>query len=174
MQTQTSLTAATVAGATTLHVASAAGIAVGAVLHIGAFGGAGSEPAKVTAVAGTLLTVQGYNGLFSGGLLNPHAVGAVVVTGPANHRNDFGGTSSATPLCAGAAALVLSANPALTYIEAREVMRNSAVKFDLANADPVGQWLDANGNPSVGSGQPPVKSGWRLRRAMPEPPSQPQ
>jgi hypothetical protein len=82
------------------------------------------------------------------------------MTGPANHRNDFGGTSSATPLCAGVGALVLSANPALTYIEARQIMRDTAVKFDLANTDPVGQWLDANGNPSVGSGLPPVKSGW--------------
>src|SRR5205823_198497 len=94
------------------------------------------------------------------GLLNAHAAGAVVLTGPANHRNNFGGTSSATPLCAGVAALVLSANPALTYIEARQIMRDTAVKFDLANTDPVGQWLDANGNPSVTSGLPPIKSGW--------------
>jgi hypothetical protein len=55
---------------------------------------------------------------------------------------------------------VLSANPGLTYIEARQILRDTAVKFDLANVDPVGQWLDANGNPSVGSGLPPVKSGW--------------
>jgi len=63
-------------------------------------------------------------------------------------------------LCAGAGALVLSANPALTYIEARQILRDTAIKFDLVNTDPVGQWLDANGNPSVISGNPPVKSGW--------------
>jgi hypothetical protein len=56
--------------------------------------------------------------------------------------------------------LVLSANPSLTYIEARQILRDTAFKFDLTNTDPVGQWLDANGNPSVTSGLPAVKSGW--------------
>ena len=161
-QLTTALTAASAAGTTTLTVASIAGLAANQVIHVGPFGGPGSEPARITAVNPALneLTVQGYMGGWGGGLLNPHAAGTVVATGPANHRNDFGGTSSATPLCAGVAALVLSANPDLTYIEAREVMRNSAVKFDLANTDPVGQWLDAMGNPSAVSGLPPVKSGW--------------
>lgn len=154
-QTATTLSAATLAGANVLTVASVAGFAVGATVHIGAIGALGSEPSMVTAVnAGTnQLTLNA-------GLLNPHAVGAAVQTGPANHRNNFGGTSSATPLCAGAAALVLSANPSLTYIEARQILRDTAVRFDLANVDPVGQWLDANGNPSVMSGLPAVKSGW--------------
>lgn len=163
VQNQTTLSAATAAGATTLTVASIVGFAIGSVIHVGTIGAAGSEPARVTAVnvAMNQLTIQGHNGsVFTGGLLNAHAVGTVVLMGPANHRNNFGGTSSATPLCAGVAALVLSANPALTYIEARQILRDTAVKFDLANADPVGQWLDANGNPSVTSGLPPVKSGW--------------
>lgn len=154
-QSQTTLTAAIAIGATTLTVASVAGFAAGSAIHVGAIGAAASEPSMVTAVnAGTnQLTL-------SAGLLNAHASGAVVLTGPADHRNNFGGTSSATPLCAGVAALVLSANPALTYIEARQILRDTAVKFDLANTDPVGQWLDANGDPSVTSGLPPVKSGW--------------
>ncbi|WP_119268996.1 S8 family serine peptidase [Taklimakanibacter deserti] len=162
VQSQTTLTAASAVGATSLTVASVAGFAVNAVIHVGPFGGLGSEPARITAVNAMTnqLTVQGFNNGFGGGLLNAHVVGDMVVTGPNNHRNNFGGTSSATPLCAGAAALVLSANPALTYIEARQILRDTAVKFDLANTDPVGQWLDANGNPSVGSGQPPVRSGW--------------
>jgi Subtilase family len=160
---QTTLSAATAAGATVLGVASVAGFAVNSIIHIGAIGVWGSEPGKVTAVNAAMnqLTVLGFNGsFFTGGLLNVHAAGDVVLTGPANHRNNFGGTSSATPLCAGVAALVLSANPGLTYIEARQILRDAAVKFDLANTDPVGQWLDANGNPSVTSGLPPVKSGW--------------
>ena len=161
-QTQTATTAAAAAGATTLTVASVAGFAVNAVIQVGAFGTAGSEPARVTAVnAGTNeLTVTGWSGSFAGGLVNAHPAGSAVMTGPANHRNDFGGTSYATPLAAGVGALVLSANPALTFVEAREVLRMTAVKFDLANTDPVGQWLDANGNPSTTSGQPPVRSGW--------------
>jgi hypothetical protein len=155
VQSQTTLAAAAAAGATTLTVASVAGFAAGATIHVGAIGAAGSEPARVTAVnaATNQLTLNA-------ALLNPHAAGSAVLTGPANHRNSFGGTSSATPLCAGVAALVLSANPALTYIEARQILRDTAVKFDLGNTDPVGQWLDANGNPSVVSGLPAVRSGW--------------
>jgi hypothetical protein len=163
VQSQTTLAAPTAAGSASLNVASVAGIAVNSVIHVGAIGALGSEPARVTAVNAAMnqLTVQGHTGGgFGGGLINAHAVGDAVLTGPANHKNNFGGTSSATPLCAGAAALVLSANPALTYIEAREILRDTAVKFDLANTDPVGQWLDVNGNPSVTSGLPPVKSGW--------------
>jgi hypothetical protein len=160
---QTTLAGATAVGATVLNVASVTGFAVNSVIHIGAIGVWGSEPARVIAVnvAMNQLTIQGHNGnMFTGGLLNVHAAGDAVSTGPADHRNNFGGTSSATPLCAGAAALVLSANPALTYIEARQILRDTAVKFDLANTDPVGQWLDAAGNPSVTSGNPAVRSGW--------------
>jgi hypothetical protein len=54
----------------------------------------------------------------------------------------------------------LSANPGLTYIEVRQILRDTAVKFDLANADPIGRWLDANGNPSTMSGLPAVRSAW--------------
>lgn len=160
---QTTLSAATAAGATTLAVASVAGFASGSVIHVGAIGAVGSEPALVTSVnaGANELTVNGYTGsVFSGGLLNAHTGGDVVLTGPANHSNSFGGTSSATPLCAGVGALVLSANPSLTYIEAREIMRNTAVKLDLGNTTANGQWLDANGDPSVTSGLPPVRSGW--------------
>lgn len=162
-QSTTTTTAASVAGATTITVASVAGLAVNQVIHVGAIGALGSEPARITAInaATNVVTVQGFTSFgFSGGLLNPHPSGTPIAQGPANHRNNFGGTSSATPLCAGAAALVLSANPALTFVEARQVLRDTAVKFDLANTDPVGQWLDANGNPSVVSGLPAVKSGW--------------
>ncbi|HEV8695788.1 MAG TPA: S8 family serine peptidase [Lysobacter sp.] len=155
VQSQTTLSAATISGATSLTVASVAGFAAGAVIHVGAIGAAGSEPATVFAVNAGLNQLT-----LSSGLLNAHGMGTALLTGPANHINNFGGTSSATPLCAGAAALVLSANPALTYIEARQILRDSAVKFDLGNTDPVGQWLDINGNPSTVSGLPPVKSGW--------------
>jgi Subtilase family/Carboxypeptidase regulatory-like domain len=163
VQTQTTTTAASLVGATTLTVVSTTGFAVNAVIHVGPFGAVGSEPARVTAVNAALqqITVQGYlNGAWTGGLINAHASGVDVVTGPPNHKNNFGGTSSATPICAGVAALVLSANPDLTYIEAREVMRNTAIKLDLTSIDPTGQWLDANGNPSVGSGLPAVRSQW--------------
>jgi subtilisin family serine protease len=48
------------------------------------------------------------------------------------YTDDFGGTSSATPLAAGVAALVLSVNPALTRDQARDILRSTAVKIDEA------------------------------------------
>ena len=42
----------------------------------------------------------------------------------------FGGTSSATPFVAGVLGLMLSANPALTAAEARQILRDSATEID--------------------------------------------
>lgn len=158
----TTMTAASAAGATSITVASVAGLAAGQVLHLGAVGVNGSEPARIVSINAMTktITLNGWAPGWSGGLLNAHANGSAVVQGPANHTNAFGGTSSATPLAAGVAALVLSAKPVLTWVQARQVLRDTAVRFDLANTDPVGQWLDAAGNPSVTSGQPAVRSGW--------------
>jgi len=47
--------------------------------------------------------------------------------------DDFGGTSSATPLVAGVAALVLSANPRLKGSEVRDVLMSTAEKIDRPN-----------------------------------------
>jgi subtilisin family serine protease len=46
--------------------------------------------------------------------------------------NDFGGTSSACPGAAGVAALVLAANPALTWQQVREILRRACDKIDPA------------------------------------------
>lgn len=45
------------------------------------------------------------------------------------YYNDFGGTSSATPLAAGIAALILSVNSDLTQGQVRQIMRNTADKI---------------------------------------------
>lgn len=50
--------------------------------------------------------------------------------------SDFGGTSSACPLVAGVAALVLSANPELTAAEVRQVLQQTADKIVDSNPDP--------------------------------------
>lgn len=68
-------------------------------------------------------------------------------SGPLSYRDNFGGTSSATPLAAGVGALMLSINPNLNWVQVRELLRNTAVKIDAANTDPVGQWTIVMGNP---------------------------
>jgi subtilisin family serine protease len=50
------------------------------------------------------------------------------------HTNDFGGTSSATPLAAGIAALVLAVNPNLTRGQVREILQQTADKIGPANS----------------------------------------
>jgi len=52
----------------------------------------------------------------------------------AGDRSGFGGTSSATPLAAGIAALMLSVNPKLSAGQVRRIMRRSCKKIDAANA----------------------------------------
>ncbi|HYJ78081.1 MAG TPA: S8 family serine peptidase, partial [Longimicrobiaceae bacterium] len=76
-----------------------------------------------------------------GGNLAGHTGGGL------DYRGNFGGTSSATPLAAGIGALMLSINPDLNWVQVREVLRNTAIKIDTANTDPVGQWTVVAGSP---------------------------
>ena len=61
-------------------------------------------------------------------------LGITTTTGPADGvTNQFGGTSSATPLVAGIAALVVSANPDLTAVEVISILKQTVSK-DLNKA----------------------------------------
>jgi subtilisin family serine protease len=53
-----------------------------------------------------------------------------------NFTRDFGGTSSACPVVAGVAALVLSINPQLSAREVRDILQRSADKIIDRNPDP--------------------------------------
>ena len=56
-------------------------------------------------------------------------LGITTTTGKtAGVRHTFGGTSSATPLVAGIAALIISANPGLTALEVASILRRTASK----------------------------------------------
>ncbi|MBI4881702.1 MAG: S8 family serine peptidase [Planctomycetes bacterium] len=58
-----------------------------------------------------------------------------------DYTGEFGGTSSASPLAAGVALLVLSADETLSWQQVRTIMRETAVKIDLA-----GGAYDGNGH----------------------------
>src|SRR5262249_39813798 len=93
------LTAAAGVGDTTLHVASAAGFSMGQLVVVGTVGSLGWEPSMISAVNPGVGTIG-----ISSGLMNAHPVATTVAAGQVNgYRNDFGGTSSATPLTAGIA-----------------------------------------------------------------------
>jgi subtilisin family serine protease len=73
----------------------------------------------------------------------------------------FGGTSSATPLAAGIAALMLSVDPGLSVDAVRQIMRGAAVKIDAANAK-----YDSNGwSNQYGYGRLDAKEA--VKRAVP-------
>ena len=55
---------------------------------------------------------------------------------PRDYTDSFGGTSSATPVVAGVAALILSANPRLTAREVRGIMEQTADKIVDPDPDP--------------------------------------
>jgi subtilisin family serine protease len=78
-------------------------------------------------------------------LKNRHARGTAVCAGPAASLHSFSGTSCATALAAGVGALLLSACPELSWDEARDILRRTAVKIDAASADATGVWRDADG-----------------------------
>lgn len=58
-------------------------------------------------------------------------------TGGSRFTGRFGGTSSATPLVAGVAALVISANPALTASEVKQILEETADRIVDPEPDPV-------------------------------------
>jgi len=60
------------------------------------------------------------------------------------YRNNFGGTSGATPKVAGTAALMLSANPSLTHAQIRTILNLTGGDVVTAPANPVGRFLNAD------------------------------
>ncbi len=84
-------------------------------------------------------------------------VGAIGWT-PEDYKMMFGGTSSATPLAAGIAALMLSVNPTLTENEIRTILRNTC--------DKIGGVTYVNGtHPEYGHGR--VNAAKAVESAMP-------
>jgi hypothetical protein len=57
----------------------------------------------------------------------------ITTTAIGGYTSNFGGTSSAAPLVAGIAGLILSLNPNLTYLEVYDIICKSAEKIDVQN-----------------------------------------
>ena len=80
----------------------------------------------------------------------------------------FGGTSHSAPCVAGAAALMLSARPELSWVQVRDILRYSCVRIDAVPVAASGNWqdLDGDGNPDYsawyGAGRLDVASAVKL------------
>jgi hypothetical protein len=79
-----------------------------------------------------------------------------------DYTDEFGGTSSSTPLAAGLAALVLSVRADLTSAEVREILKETADKIDPAG----GQYVDGH-SPLYGHGR--INAQRAVERALPPP-----
>ncbi len=130
----------TVIATTTLNVANNNGFNVNDWVLLGNPGDVGFETVLIRIIP------AGNTQIVVAGPLNNHAVNTSVIGGPNNYRNDFGGTSSVAPLIAGIAALILSINPDLTWVQVRQILRDTALRIDLANVNPIGQWVDNDGD----------------------------
>ena len=141
-------------GRTTAVTNAAALAARKGVVVVNAMGneGAGLNPPSITAPADadSILSVGALNGNgvlasfssngpTSDGRIKPdvsaHGVGTYWATpnGVSTYSGSSQGTSLATPLVAGAAAMVLSAHPELTPIQVRDALRNTAANADKPN-----------------------------------------
>lgn len=114
-------------------------IAVGAIANVGQQSAYSESGANVLISApsngGTLgIVTTDDTGVF--GYNPPFA--AVVNLPNTDYTNDFGGTSSATPLVAGVTALLLSANPELGWRDVKEILASTARQVDAADQD----WFD--------------------------------
>jgi subtilisin family serine protease len=126
-------------GTSTLSVVNNTGFVAGRWLLLG-------QPNQLNAEACLIRQVSGTTQIVIAGPLHNHGVNTPVITGPNDYRNSFGGTSFSTPVCAGVAALMLSANPELNWVRVRNILRMTATHIDAANIDPIGQWVDTDGD----------------------------
>ncbi len=143
-----SLTANVAVGANTIQINNGANFTAGNAVLIGNPGNPNSEAHAIQQVAGNTVTLMT-------NVFNAHANGDPVTVGSADYVNNFGGTSYATPVCAGIAGLCLSANPNLSWVEVRDILRHTGRKINIGDTGTViggvniGKWRDENGQDIV-------------------------
>lgn len=143
----TTLRAASAAGATTIDVDSVAGAVVGGSVLVGPASAMTSRGRTITSVDAGNRRI-GLNMALPAGFAN----GSPVAFADRAWRTDFGGTSYATPVTAGVAALMLTANPQLDWQQVGDILKETAVHIDAANTDADGRWRDVNGLVSTDAG----------------------
>lgn len=76
---------------------------------------------------------------------------SLIIRGADDYTDAFSGTSASTPMVSGVVALMLSANPALTWSEVRQILRDTAVPIALRYLGPNGSrdkdWVDDTAAP---------------------------
>jgi subtilisin-like proprotein convertase family protein/methionine-rich copper-binding protein CopC len=104
------------------------------VIAVGAIADSG-KPASYSEQGANLLVSAPSSG-GSSGIVTTDLMGSSGYGGlsDANYTNQFGGTSSATPLAAGVAALILDANPELSGRDVMHILVQSARKVDASAA----------------------------------------
>jgi len=105
------------------------------VMHIAALASTAKRSHYSNYGPGISLTAPSSNSFEYGPRLTVRGLGITTATGKAvGVRHNFGGTSSATPLVAGIAALTISANPNLSAAEVISILKQTASKdLDIAN-----------------------------------------
>jgi subtilisin family serine protease/subtilisin-like proprotein convertase family protein len=145
-------------------------IAVAAVTSLGQVASY-SEPGACLLVGAPGNDAQG-NGLFSTDLTGVNGGNRITFFPPNEYLWDFlyntlgfGGTSAATPLVAGTVALMLAANPALTYRDVQQVLLLSAGHYDLADTDVTSNGAGLLVSHNIGFGVPDAGAAVALARA---------
>ena len=136
--TSTNITAAVNVGDTVISVNNSGGFLVGENALFGTPGAATREFVLINAVGVGQLTVDT--------LQNAYPVGTQVSSGANDYDRSFGGTSHSCPTVAGAAALILSVRSELTWVQVREILRTTARRIDVGQANAIGQWVDNDGD----------------------------
>lgn len=131
------------AGVGVINVAAPAGFVAGNSVRLRNAAGTVTEYGHIAAVAGNQVTLRDV-------LKNGFVAGDTIDVGPATHTDGFSGTSAACPFACGVLALVISANPKLSFWEARHILKSTAEKIDLRMFAPTGvptlnvSWTDAS------------------------------
>jgi hypothetical protein len=129
-------------------------------------GAVNAEGLQLTAVTGPAnqLSVRYSTNIppIAPGTQKPHGAGVNVIGGNADFTTEFGGTSYATPVVAGVAALILTARNTLSWVEVRDILRTTSRKVNVGETNASGLWRDpavaAPGNTVLNAAQTNVRA----------------